>query len=69
MPYWDWARGEDAGPVPDFFTTPRIDVTRPDGSHESLWNPLYSYYFHPLIPDDFDAKVQLSPLSSYFVES
>jgi hypothetical protein len=58
IPYWDWARGEDAGPVPDFFTTPRIDVIRPDGTHDSLWNPLYSYYFHPLIPDDFNGKVK-----------
>jgi tyrosinase len=55
MPYWDWARGDDT--VPDFFTTQRIDVTRTDGAHDSLWNPLYSYYFHPVTPDGFDGKV------------
>jgi tyrosinase len=56
MPYWDWARGEDT--IPEFFTTQRIDVIRPNGTHESLWNPLYSYYFHPVTSDVFDSKVQ-----------
>ncbi|KAH7068549.1 hypothetical protein FB567DRAFT_615332 [Paraphoma chrysanthemicola] len=54
MPYWDWAKGE--GGVPDFFTWEYISVTRPDGTSDNMWNPLYAYYFHPVIPDDFDSK-------------
>ncbi|KAH7061712.1 hypothetical protein BKA63DRAFT_573421 [Paraphoma chrysanthemicola] len=54
MPYWDWAKG-DSG-VPDFFTWEYISVTRPDGTSDNIWNPLYTYYFHPVIPDDFDSK-------------
>lgn len=60
MPYWDWARGESGGPVPDFFTTQMIDIVRPNGQKQELWNPLYSFYFHPLIPADFDSKVRSS---------
>jgi hypothetical protein len=59
MPYWDWARGVDNGPVPDFFTTQRIEVTYPDGSKELIWNPLYAFYFHPLTPEGFSEKARL----------
>lgn len=57
MPYWDWAQGEKGGPVPDFFTTPTIPVTWPNGAQEDITNPFYSYRFHDLIPGDFDSKV------------
>jgi|TARA_R110002003_G_scaffold206_1_gene15745 tyrosinase len=56
MPYWDWAKDVSGG-VPDFFTWEYIGVTRPNGSEAAIWNPLYAYYFHPVIPDDFDSKV------------
>lgn len=57
MPYWDWAQGEKGGPVPDFFTTPTIPVTWPDGFQEDIPNPFFSYRFHELVPGDFDSKV------------
>ncbi|CAO2656503.1 Nn.00g053060.m01.CDS01 [Neocucurbitaria sp. VM-36] len=56
MPYWDWAQGEKGGPVPDFFTTETITVNMTDGSEALIWNPFYTYYFHPLIPEDFEGK-------------
>ncbi|KAL5113579.1 hypothetical protein ACEQ8H_008527 [Pleosporales sp. CAS-2024a] len=56
MPYWDWALGESGGPVPDFFTHETLDIVRPSGETYQLWNPLYSFYFHPLNPSDFDSK-------------
>lgn len=58
MPYWDWALGEKGGPVPDFFTTETITVKKTDGTEESIFNPLYTYSFHPLNPADFDEKVK-----------
>ena len=58
LPYWDWARGEASGPVPAFFYSQNITVTRPGGSEDSIWNPLNSYRFHPLIPNDCDGKVR-----------
>lgn len=56
LPYWDWALGEGDGPIPDFFTAQMINVTRPNGQQQELWNPLYAFYFHPLIPGDFESK-------------
>jgi tyrosinase len=60
MPYWDWAQGEDAGPVPEFFITKKIDVIYPDGMKETIWNPLYAFYFHPINPDGFEKKVRIT---------
>lgn len=60
MPYWDWARGEEGGAVPEFFTTEQISVSRPNGSTSSMWNPLYTYRFSALPPDGFNDKVRLS---------
>jgi tyrosinase len=57
MPYWDWAQAN--GSVPEFFTTEMIDVTHPDGSEMTIWNPLYAFYFHPIPPKGFDKKVSL----------
>ncbi|KAH8732679.1 hypothetical protein GQ44DRAFT_744976 [Phaeosphaeriaceae sp. PMI808] len=56
MPYWDWARGEDGGPIPDFFTMRKINLTYPGGFVETIYNPLYAFYFHPLTPEAFDGK-------------
>ncbi|KAF1911531.1 hypothetical protein BDU57DRAFT_461208 [Ampelomyces quisqualis] len=58
MPYWDWARGENAGTVPDFFTTQMINVVHTNGFNETIWNPLYSFYFHPLTPSVFNDKAR-----------
>ncbi|KAH7357380.1 hypothetical protein BKA66DRAFT_515471 [Pyrenochaeta sp. MPI-SDFR-AT-0127] len=56
IPYWDWGQGEKGGPVPGFFMTPTIKVTKPDGSEATIANPLHSYRFHELVPGDFDDK-------------
>lgn len=61
MPYWDWAKAD--GAVPEAFMVEKIAVTRPAGYEQTIWNPLYTYYFHPLVPDGFEAKVR-APLSS-----
>lgn len=68
MPYWDWARGENAGTVPEFFTTQKITVLHTDGTNESIWNPLYSFYFHPLTPSEFNDKVYI-PFACYYPEN
>ncbi|KAH7379109.1 hypothetical protein DE146DRAFT_761311 [Phaeosphaeria sp. MPI-PUGE-AT-0046c] len=60
MPYWDWARGEEGGTVPEFFTTEEITVSRPNGSTDSMWNPLYTYHFNPLVPEGFNDKWALA---------
>jgi tyrosinase len=57
MPYWDWARGEVGGGVPEFFVQPSITVTTPNDTEETLSNPLYAYDFRPLVPGDFTGKV------------
>ncbi|KAF1842823.1 Di-copper centre-containing protein [Cucurbitaria berberidis CBS 394.84] len=56
MPYWDWAQGEKGGPVPDFFTTEMISVIKTDGVEKDMWNPLHTYRFHPVVPEDFEGK-------------
>ncbi|KAL0254953.1 hypothetical protein SLS55_009477 [Diplodia seriata] len=52
LPYWDWAvlppDGEKS--VPEFLSSPTINVTRPNGT-ETIENPLYSYKYHPLNGD------------------
>ena len=60
VPYWDWGMGARGGPVPNFFMTDSIDVVRPDGSNNTISNPLYSYQFHPLEDGDFDGKVSVA---------
>jgi hypothetical protein len=65
MPYWDWARGENVGTVPDFFTTQMINVVHTNGFNETIWNPLYSFYFHPLTPEGFNDKVTTVHTSTY----
>lgn len=49
LPFWDWAvlAADGETTVPDFFITPTIDVTLPNGT-ETVDNPLYSYKYHPL---------------------
>ena len=60
MPYWDWARGEEGGTVPEFFSTEQIEIIWPNGSTEAMWNPLYSFHFNPLPSEGFNDKVCLS---------
>lgn len=49
IPYWDWAMNPPSGQntLPDSIAQPNITVTTPNGT-ESIANPLYSYYFHPV---------------------
>lgn len=49
IPYWDWAMTPPSGQntLPDSIAQPNITVTTPNGT-ESIANPLYSYYFHPV---------------------
>lgn len=56
IPYWDWGLGGAAGVVPDFLMSKTILIVELDGTETVMKNPLYSYKFHPLVPDDFDAK-------------
>ncbi|KAF2831707.1 Di-copper centre-containing protein [Ophiobolus disseminans] len=56
IPYWDWAKSNDGSSVPESFTQERIEVTRASGGRHTIWNPLYAFYFHPLIPADFESK-------------
>ncbi|KAK5135710.1 hypothetical protein LTR08_004696 [Meristemomyces frigidus] len=53
-PYWDWAAVPPVGQsvFPTSVTTPTVTVTMPNGTLE-IPNPLYSYEFHPVKPDDF----------------
>ncbi|KAF2834822.1 Di-copper centre-containing protein, partial [Patellaria atrata CBS 101060] len=62
MPFWDWARDPAPGQsmYPMSMRTPTIRITAPDGPRE-IHNPLYSYVFHPLNPDD----LVYSPWNTY----
>ncbi|ESZ90589.1 hypothetical protein SBOR_9022 [Sclerotinia borealis F-4128] len=55
MPYWDWAANPaNNGPIlPKVLTNPTASITFPNGSTATVPNPLYSYKFHPLVPEDF----------------
>jgi tyrosinase len=56
IPYWDWAQGTTAGPVPDIFTAPYLTIIDTDRTPVVISNPLYSYTFDP-VPEGFDMKV------------
>ncbi|KAF2847615.1 Di-copper centre-containing protein [Plenodomus tracheiphilus IPT5] len=56
MPYWDWGLGGTAADVPDFFVNETIPLVELDGSETVMANPLHSYKFNPLVPEDFDDK-------------
>jgi tyrosinase len=58
IPFWDWGSG-GGNTVPDIFTQELIQVTKASGNVELIPNPLYSYRFHPLIPEDFEGKVRM----------
>jgi len=64
LPYWDWGLGGADGVVPDFFMSKTILVVELNGRETVMKNPLYSYEFHPLVPDDFDEKVGTTHSSS-----
>ncbi|CAN9380981.1 unnamed protein product [Alternaria alternata] len=55
IPYWDWAQGTTAGPVPDIFTAPYLTIIDTDRTPVVISNPLYSYTFDP-VPEGFDMK-------------
>ncbi|KAK7614604.1 hypothetical protein BKA81DRAFT_405807 [Phyllosticta paracitricarpa] len=54
-PYLDWAvlPPENDTNIPDFLTSPKINVTLPNGT-QIIDNPLFQYRFHPLIPSDLE---------------
>lgn len=53
MPYWDWATAPPPGQSvwPSSLTSPTVTVTMPNGTN-TIPNPLYSYRFNPIRPDD-----------------
>lgn len=59
-PYWDWALGKKGGQVPELIVSPTTQVTDVDGIKKTIPNPLASYQFHPLIPEDFSREVRLT---------
>ncbi|KAJ2892941.1 uncharacterized protein MKZ38_009199 [Zalerion maritima] len=55
IPFWDWAmtpEGPDDHVLPPSIAQATIEVDGPNGIQE-IANPLFSYHFHPLIPQDF----------------
>lgn len=54
FPYWDWAAPPEDGEgvYPDSMQSPTVNVTTPNGT-ATIHNPLFSYQFHPVSPDDF----------------
>jgi tyrosinase len=55
VPYWDWAEKPPAGEhvLPESVWKETISITFPNGTTASISNPLFSYHFHPLQPQDF----------------
>ena len=53
MPYWDWALTPPSGEsvLPGSLQELNVLVDGPVGA-QTIGNPLYSYDFHPLNPDD-----------------
>ncbi|KAF2857624.1 Di-copper centre-containing protein [Piedraia hortae CBS 480.64] len=54
LPYWDWAKAPASGQsvLPSSLTRETVQVTTPNGT-QTIHNPLFSYKFHPVRPDDF----------------
>ncbi|KAI9835270.1 MAG: hypothetical protein M1819_002414 [Sarea resinae] len=54
IPYWDWAKVPPAGQtvLPPSISSTTAQVTRPNGTIQTIRNPLYSYVFHPLNTTD-----------------
>jgi tyrosinase len=49
VPYWDWASDTY---LPDIVSKKeKVSVTNPNGTVQTINNPLYSYTFHPLSSD------------------
>ncbi|KAF2264641.1 Di-copper centre-containing protein [Lojkania enalia] len=58
LPYWDSAMdppNSQEGVLPFSVREERISVNHPDGTTKEIPNPLYSYAFHPLDPEDFSS--------------
>jgi tyrosinase len=55
IPYWDWAAvppaGESVLPA-SVSRSQTVDVDGPRGV-QTIWNPLFSYSFQPLVPAEF----------------
>lgn len=53
MPYWDWAMAPTNGvdDVPTLIRDQTVSVVTPSGT-QTIANPLYSYKFNPLRPND-----------------
>ncbi|KAF2760027.1 Di-copper centre-containing protein [Pseudovirgaria hyperparasitica] len=73
LPYWDWALPLKSGPIiPEIMSNKTIVVKRPNGTEESIQNPLYSYRFHPHNPDELNdnvLKVSLSDQLYQFIST
>lgn len=57
LPYWDWARGDIGGEIPEILTWPTIQVIDTDGAGHTISNPLYQYRFPSSIAEDFGTPV------------
>jgi hypothetical protein len=56
LPYWDWAidpPNQEEGSMPMSLRRESVTITYPNGTQEQRPNPLYSFAFHPLVPEDF----------------
>lgn len=59
LPYWDWAADPANGPIlPYVLSNEEADITYPNGSTATVPNPLHSYNFHPLSPEDMRVSKQ-----------
>ena len=47
-PYWDWAK--NMIPPPEVIELTEVTIVMPNGSKQSVQNPLFTYHFHPIDP-------------------
>lgn len=66
IPYWDWAMDPpDSGPaLPTELSDLTAQIAFPNGTNATVSNPLYSYTFHKLMPDDFPVRWAAGAISA-----